>query len=623
MPNLAAAALMVLGAALAAQDPQPPGAGFGAVYRRFACDAQTGAATHLGVAVGANGRFYVSAARTAAASQHLVYEFDGDGVLRGWFPQPAAQQASGFGMRDLDGDGLSLLGGSEVGISVFGLNGLPSNALLTANGLRPIVQPITGQLPALLAVCRAVAFDRFGNGGNGSLLVADFASPIYEVDLAGNLLATFPYGGWSAYGLAIDAVTRNVWVHAGPGGRIEELDRATMVPTGRSVAPIDGGAPGGLALASPTPGHHEPWSNRSALVHLVQGGSDTVAVQRLHLHPARLGWDEVQLRVGRNAGPRAPGSAPFWRGDVLDYELWDPTGLRNGGFALLMVNVYGDAAVRGRTDGGFLQPGLGALRELRVLSGLSVPSTPLVGLVVMPVGGVRQWVLPSSYPIAQGDLFRAQALVFDPSAQQADLWATNEAWWRADSGERGIVVAARGPTSYQTDPGQAFWSVTSDLTHGHGAILAVEITNVGATGSAASLRFDVDQDGMSDRFDGGNATAIGRRGTYRGGSAAACGLDFGAAGVYVAPFHGPGESCGAAFPVAPDAAGYVDGLRFSFSGFLPGRTLRFDCDTDGGPTAGNDHAGLVVRVHTSNSGVLTGTLQPDPAVPDRAVVWFP
>ncbi|MFM1873464.1 MAG: hypothetical protein RL398_2886, partial [Planctomycetota bacterium] len=77
MPNLAAAALMVLGAALAAQDPQPPGAGFGAVYRRFACDAQTGAATHLGVAVGANGRFYVSAARTAAASQHLVYEFDG------------------------------------------------------------------------------------------------------------------------------------------------------------------------------------------------------------------------------------------------------------------------------------------------------------------------------------------------------------------------------------------------------------------------------------------------------------------------------------------------------------------------------------------------------------------
>ncbi|MDO8348929.1 MAG: hypothetical protein Q7T30_01745, partial [Planctomycetota bacterium] len=63
--------------------------------------------------------------------------------------------------------------------------------------------------------------------------------------------------------------------------------------------------------------------------------------------------------------------------------------------------------------------------------------------------------------------------------------------------------------------------------------------------------------------------------------------------------------------------------QFAFTAFTPGRTFAFDCDTDGGPPAGSDHAGMVVRVTTANSGVLTGMLQVDPVTPNRAVVWFP
>ena len=33
--------------------------------------------------------------------------------------------------------------------------------------------------------------------------------------------------------------------------------------------------------------------------------------------------------------------------------------------------------------------------------------------------------------------------------------------------------------------------------------------------------------------------------------------------------------------------------------------------------------GMVVRIRTANSGVLTGMLAVDPAVPNRAVIWFP
>jgi hypothetical protein len=607
-----------------AQEPTPNNAGFGGIYADFALDPQTGSALHLGVAVDrTSGRYFVSATGPGGLPPHRVHEFNAAGVLLGSFAQPTAHNGSAFGIRDLEFDGQSLLGGSEAGISVFAPNGALMGSILTANGPRPITQPIRGAAGGQLAVFRAVALDAQGNGGNGSLLVADFASPILEIDFAGNVLATYANQGWSAYGLTIDPVTRNPWVFAGPGGAIEELDRATMTPTGRRLQPASPGAPGGLALASPVAGHHEPWPNEAAFVHLVQGAEDRIAVQRVHLFPSVRGWDEPVLEVATSGGPWVRGVSTFWRGDSLDLRTVDPSGVLTGAPAWFVLNVYLDADRDAYTNLGAVVPGAGLLIEHRALNPFSTPSTVTFLYAGTAIGQTLSLPFPPSLPLADGDLFRAQVAYVQPASPQV-LASTNEANWRAFGGERGIVVAAEGPTSFHGALGQPFWSVRSDATHAHGAITAVEFSLIGATGTAAIQRFDIDQIGMDDRFDGGNSTLPGCSGTYRNGSAAACGLDFAAPGVFIDPAcHGPGESAGVRFSTPPDPLGNVLDLHFAFTAFVPGRTFEFDCDTDGGAPAGADHAGMIVRVTTANSGVLRGVLQVDANAPNRAVVWFP
>jgi hypothetical protein len=612
------------GGSVFCQAPTRNGAGFGAVYADLALNQVTGNQTLLGVAVDDRvGTYYVSASGPGALSPHVIYEVDHGGGLRGTFAQPAVHNSSGFGIRDLEFDGQSLIGGSEFGISVFSTTGSLVNKILAANGPQTIVQPITGQVASQLAVFRAIALDKQGNRGNGSLLVADFGSPIFEIDFAGNILATFPNQGWSAYGLAIDPVTGNPWIYAGPTGQIEELDRATMSPTGHRLAPVAPGAPGGLSLASPFAYHHEYWGTQSSLVSLTQGSEDHVAVQRLHLFPGVLGWNEPRLEVGINGGATVPGTASFWAGDALDFRIVDPMGLRNGQPAWILFNVLNDAGRDAYTDLSALLPGVGLLWEHRSLNALSTPSTPNLLITTITIGATQSWTLPAWLGPHEGDLFRIQALYLEPASQQASIASSNEANWHASSGERGIVVAAEGATSFNAGQNPPFWTVRSDAMHTHGAISAVEISTIGATGMGALQRFDIDQNAMNDRFDGGNSVTPGFLGTYRNGSAALCGLDFAAPGVYIAPFHLPGESSGVSFSVPPDAAGYTQDLRFAFQAFTPGKTFAFDCDTDGGPPSGADHEGLIVRVTTTNSGVLTGVLHVDPNVPDRAVVWFP
>ncbi|MCA8977703.1 MAG: hypothetical protein KDC98_23465 [Planctomycetes bacterium] len=622
--SLIAGACVGAGAALSAQQPLPNAAGFGALYRQLELDPITGNTLNLGVAVDdRSGHFFVSGAGAGSQPPHWIYELDGHGALQSVTAQPAVHAPSSFGIRDLEFDGASLIGGSEYGISVFSPAGALVNAIETKNGPQPITQPITGPVAQVLSVFRAVALDPQSRGGNGSLLVADFGSPIYEIDFQGNILATFHNRGWSAYGLTIDPVTGNPWVLAGPFGMIEELDRATMMPTGHRLETVAGGAPGGLALASSNPGHHEPWAVRSALVSLVQGAVDRVAVQRLHLFRGVPGWNELQLRVGRNGGPTSTRLVPFWNGDTLQFEPFDPTGLRTGQPVWIAFNVYADANRNAYTDLSQVLPGVGVLWEQRSLSVVSLPSTATFFIATAAVGSPRSWSVPATVALTNGDLFRMQGLYFEPASPQSGIASTNQVLWQVQSGVRGIVVAAAGVTSFNAGQAPPFWTVTSDTTHGHGAITAVEFSTIGATGQAALQLFDIDQNNMNDRFDGGNATAIGHVGTYRNGSDVSCGLDYAAAGVYVAGFHLPGESAGVRFSIPPDPAGYVPDLHFAFTGFVPGRTFAFDCDTDGGGPGGADQAGMIVRVTTTGSGVLTGVLAVDPVVPDRSLVWFP
>src|SRR5262249_8813169 len=156
---------------------------------------QTGNTGHLGVCCDpTDGHIFVSArALPSTARPHLIYEFDARGQLLGSFHQPAVHDASAWGMRDLEWDGQSILGGSEAGIAVIDRAGNPVNVVLANNGLQPVVQPI--QVPGL-AVVRAIALDKGGNGGNGSVFAADFGSSLYEIDLLGNVLNTWVNSGW-------------------------------------------------------------------------------------------------------------------------------------------------------------------------------------------------------------------------------------------------------------------------------------------------------------------------------------------------------------------------------------------------------------------------------------------
>jgi hypothetical protein len=141
---------------LGAQAPTTDNAGYGAIYRDVELDAQTGNVLHLGVAVSPlNGHVFVSATGSMGLPPHKLFEFDAVGALLATRSQPAVQSVSAYGMRDLECDGQSILGGSEVGVSVVSPLGLLVNSILTANGPQPIVQPIGGAALLQLGVIRS------------------------------------------------------------------------------------------------------------------------------------------------------------------------------------------------------------------------------------------------------------------------------------------------------------------------------------------------------------------------------------------------------------------------------------------------------------------------------------
>ncbi|MBK8101609.1 MAG: hypothetical protein IPK26_31390 [Planctomycetes bacterium] len=619
---LAAATLL---ATVPAQDPLRTNAGFGGTYLDFQLDPQTGATAHLGVAVDSrNGHIFVSATRGAPGLPHRIWEFDARGNLIGSFAQPTVHSATAFGIRDLEFDGQNLIGGSEAGISVFSVTGALVGSVEATNGPQPVQQPIAAAGVPGLWVPRAIALDPNGNNRNGSLLVADFDASIVEIDLAGQVLTSWQSQGWVIYGMALDPVSGNVWINSF-GGDLAELDRASMTPTGRTVPQVvPNGVPGGLSMASPQAGHHQTWPVAASLVQLTQDAVDRVGVHRLHLHPGLQGPEEPQLRLAIGGGLPTLGNAAFAAGDTLTLELFDPTGLRNGQPCWSLLNFHAEAVRDGVTDLSPVLPGAGVVPELWALNALSVPPSTTFAIAPHVIGTALSVPVPSGFSVALGDVLRWQSLWLLPGSP-ALFAASNEAHFVGTEREHGIVVRAEGANSFRQGPGTPFWAVSSDGTHAHGDILRVEFSFLGATGPAAPQHFDIDQDNMGDRFDGGNATGTGCRGTYRNGSDALCGLDYGVAGVHVVPgcHTAAGESSGVVLPVPPTQDGSAPELAFHFTNFGPGKSFEFDCDTDGGVPSGDQHAGMIVRVVTQNSGVLTGVLAIDPNAPDRAVVWFP
>ena len=621
---LAVLAIAVLAAAACvAQEPSADNAGYGCFYHNVELDPQTGNVLHLGVAVAeSTGHSYVSATGLAGVPPHQIYEFDPLGRFLASSLQPSIHQGSSFGIGDMAHDGQNLIGGSEMGITVFTPGGVLVNQVRTNNGVQPIVQPIRGPALAQLGNIRALAYDPQGNGGAGSLFVANLASPILEIDLSGSVLRTIPNGGWSAYGLAVDPTTSNLWVSATIGGEVGEIDRVTGQLTGNVLPLIDEGTvPGGLSPASSQDSLHELWPSQFLLAQIGQSatGSDRLAIQRAHLYPGVAGYDEPQLQGAVSGQPTARKVVHFASGDALDFVLQTGPAVSAGSPCWTVVNAFFDAGLDAYTPVG---PSA-YFAEWRTLSDISLPSTPNFLVSAQSVGVVSTLTIPPTLLLTEGHLIRMQSVYALPQSPFF-VAASNELNFVVNNGERGIVVSAEGPSSFQNNPATPFWKVSSDGLHGHGDILSVDLSFTGAVGSASGMRFDLDQMGLGDRFDGGNSTLPGCSGTYRNNSDVLCGLDYQAPGVYVdSQCHQAGESSGAVATMLPGSTADATALLFQFQSFNPGKVFAFDCDTDGGPFSGDAHAGMQVRVQTSGSGMLAGVLVVDPARPYRSVVFFP
>jgi hypothetical protein len=150
--------------------------------------------------------------------------YDATGTLLGSYAQIAGASSDTWGHRDGASDGTYVYFGWAGGVARYDADG--SNAVLLFDGTN-----------APGGTYRALAYDPTGDGGNGSFWSANFASVLVEVDFNGNLLTSWPNGGWSLYGLAYDHSTGMLWGHdrnfmGDDSAKVVEIDPNTGLLTG-------------------------------------------------------------------------------------------------------------------------------------------------------------------------------------------------------------------------------------------------------------------------------------------------------------------------------------------------------------------------------------------------------
>ncbi|MBK8098041.1 MAG: hypothetical protein IPK26_13090 [Planctomycetes bacterium] len=624
--------LLLPGPLLTAQ--QRNNAGFGGAYLTAALDPTTGNPGSVGIAVDPGTGNILVSARSASTPPHRIFRLDGrTGALLGSFLQDPAHDGSPWGQRDLETDGANFFGGSEVGVTGFSISGAVVTQVQALNGPRTFSPPIAGAaLTALGGVVRGLCWDRAANGGNGAFYGINGTGPLVQFDVQGNVLSTHPAPpgvNWQGFGLALDPVTGNLWVNGDAlTGELLEIQRPSFTATGRRIAVSPAGAPGGLSGASNVQNHHEPWPTSFVLAALTQstglpGDSDRVSLHRVHLLPNRRGWDEIVLQNAVDGRPLDTATKSYGAGSTLDVRLADPTGTRTGQPAWLFWNVLGAARTDSYTPLGLILPGAGTMWEHRTLNQISTTPSSFVYTSSYTVGQTVRERLPASYPVCAGDIIRVQGIHVEPQHPQVFM-STNEAIFVADAA-CGITVYASGGNSFNANTTAGFFGVDHHANSRHGRITRVTLSLIGMAAPNDTLVFDLDQIGMADRFDGGNAQALGCRGTYRLACDALCGLDYAFAGNHRTACHQVAENGGFTFTAAHyDAVnGTTKDLTWRFSTFDPGRRFEFSVDTDfGRGISGADMAGIAVTVDTTLSGTLQGVLADDPTDPLRSYVQF-
>ncbi len=581
-------ALLGLVVPLAAQNACPDG-GLGSPLFGFTLDGQTGNNGHLGLERVGN-EFFVSSRGPGAQPPHKVYVFDGNGVLLRSFSQPAGTSASAWGIRDLTSDGSVLIGGDEFNVYAFDVQGNAVTQLNCANGPRTLGSFANSPAIAVIGTFRALAFDRNGNGGNGSLWAASYASPLVELSLSGAILRQFPnQPGWNAYGIALDAAAGSLWLYSQPsGGDILEISKTTGLPTGRSI-PAEG-IEGGITI----------WTQglRTFVARLDQTGPDVVHVASLRAVSTIADGLELQTQIDGGALDRR-----FkFLGQGAQLLGVRAQGTPLGAPAACFVNLGNDALQCGSLSG--FGTTFDSLADMVVVFAGSVPSGIAIDFPIAPGStlSIPTAVLPSTGPL------RMQAIWLDARVPSpyVPIVATNEVELQIDRRPPlGVTAEARGPNSFNPVTTSGFFSITNPTTV---AITRATFTAVGG------MYFDPAQTGMADRFDGGNSAVPGCLGTYRNGSAAVAGLDFS-----VTPISPCDPAARQGFVLGANGTSLE--FRFAGSSFLGGVKFEFDCDTDAG--AGIDGwamAGMRVDLDFANGDHRSGVLAIDPVTAQRAFV---
>ncbi|MFQ5505277.1 MAG: hypothetical protein ACE5F1_10820, partial [Planctomycetota bacterium] len=382
--------------AVPASSQQMSNAGIGTVKRFYNASVQTNPFDALITGVAhIGGKEYLCSGSPGGTTTPLVYVFT-KGVKTGQFSTPLAPGSGSF---DMDTDGTIIFNAADNGILVYDTAGGTANLKAKAkNGLMPITKnPIP--VPATILNPHAVAYDRNGNAGKGSLFVsAQAGGPILELALDGTQLASFPNLGWRGGGLTVDSRTGNLWCMTGGAGSYDIIELGSravkLKPTGARFMQGNPATQWQLRCCGGICGipGGDPQTYASdfdiALVNR-QPGDDYLFIHRVHLIPSVLGYDEAELvgavnaTTGLSRGFQNLGSlGAIKSNDTLNWALRPGKSGKKNQPAIVTLSAGRDAALDGLNFGGLLLP------EWRVLSPFSSP--PSASMLFMPaslVGG--------------------------------------------------------------------------------------------------------------------------------------------------------------------------------------------------------------------------------------------
>ncbi len=186
-----------------------------------------------------SGTYWVSARRSAPTPLLRLLEFSDAGAYLSSVDLPAALSGSATGLLDLAFD---IAGNAVYGSCEHAVAGRQLWAFRPLSRLFDVTSniPIPAAAPGNAA--RGVAYNRFGNGGQGTFFCVDGTSAITEFTRAGNLVRLLSHPHPDATALAVDDTQQLLWVF-GPGGSTSmgegvvgvAIDLVTGLPNGQKV----------------------------------------------------------------------------------------------------------------------------------------------------------------------------------------------------------------------------------------------------------------------------------------------------------------------------------------------------------------------------------------------------